>query len=63
MTEVLATYVLQLIGEREAFPFNEPRLPESILREVEENINDLINYHYRVQIKEWDKAQNGESYA
>lgn len=54
--EVVRTYVLQLIGEREPFPYDEPRLPDSLLREVEENINDVLS-RYHVRIKEWDEEE------
>lgn len=61
MSEVVATYVLQLIADSAAAP-REARLPFGVLREAEELINDVIDPRFHVQIKEWDEEpRNGES--
>lgn len=64
MTEVLATYTLQVKG-----PANPDgslpsiRLRPVFIREAEENMSDLLPKDYYVEIREWDEAQNGESHA
>lgn len=60
---ILNTYVLQLIGE--PGPYSTPGgitatvcgIVPSLLREVEENLSDLLPSGYSVRIKEWDSDE------
>lgn len=53
---IAATYVVNLIGPDEALADMRGRwlLSEELLRELEENVSDLLPEGWTVQISEWD---------
>jgi len=54
--EILATYNLCLIGPSKAQgPAHSTNFTKKYLREIEENINDLLADEYRVVIREWNE--------
>jgi hypothetical protein len=54
--EVVATYTLQLLSNRSLR--RNLRLRRNLLREVEENLTDLLPGGYRVIIREWDGKEH-----